>query len=890
MTRSFKGYSGQSEINSWVVTDTHGISIDTIKAACKKLPNQSPDIVFMLGDIITYLYYKQITTTDHSICYIFKLADALTSGTRPIVYARGNHETRAAYSTYLKDYIGGDTGELYFTYTYGPISSIVLDFGEDKVDTHHEYTGFANFREYNAKQTEWLNALDGYPKADTATYKLAISHGNTVKNHYAADWMSPLTEYGSDLMISGHTHTYALYVPEGYSLAAKTVDNTLSTLVNGANGETITQYGAGINSHVTNFPHMICGAHYGKYSHFIASQLTFKNGQIITRGATDTQAFGTTFTINAGLNEEAIIEGPGEKQPAPAYRKPDYYDVNTDNKVGSTTLADDTNFKLITKPVVFDTGDNYTVVWASTEGTTATAEVRVHIDGAVYKFADQISGYSNYISNTMVNYGYCGGSFYPTKNIHTAVVQKEYLEQGKYECVTQHLSAAGYTTNVELGCEVSTGLIDFDGYDDGEDVDMLFVSQWNGHKDMVSKLRTPLKNSDVLVLGGNIAEKMQSTTDLQNLIYSLGSLTSGKKPVYFARGASELNGAFAPYLNKALRTDTNEFYAKVSFGPVSSIILDTAAAYDDSYAAYNNMVHFEAIRAKQLDWLAEQSYDGSKYNVVFSSVPELFDNMGTDYNRYLNAMGADIAVAGSADASAFTAAGSRGQNYATVSNGSYGGDGTVATKLSFKNGVITVSVIGDNAAVLSTNTVNVKANDTTAYSDVSSASWYADAANYASIQTLMVGTSATTFAPEETVTRGQAAVVLANLANADLETADIDSTPFTDVDENAYYAKAVAWCYENKVTVGTAADKFSPEQSLTREMLCALVCNLYGESFPQADDCDFTDFDAVSDYAKASVAALAKAGVIVGMGDGRFAPKADVTRAQLAQILYVSKL
>ena len=883
VSRSFQGYHGQSEINAWTITDTHGINPSKVKAATAKLPNQNPDIVFMLGDLITFCSYKQVSSNsssadywNHSLCYIFRMADALTGGTRPVAYTRGNHETRVGYSTYLKEYIGGETGELYFDFTYGPISSIVLDYGEDKVDTHHEYTGFAHFEDYHNIQNQWLANLGGYPAADTAQYKITLVHGHDIDTRYATDMMAHLADYGTDMMYTGHNHTYDLMVPKGYSLAAKTIDANLTK------DYSATQYEE-TSGHTKNFPILINGSHFeaaDKTNQVFASQYTFKNGQIKTYVASSVKSYSTSFTVNAGLNTPVEDKAPLAEQSPAVFKTPDYYSVNDDE-------SDDTTFANITKPVVFDSGENYTVVWASSAGKGAVGQVRVHANGAVYKFADTTSGYSNFVSNTLESVDSAYSVFSSTKNIHSAVVPKKYLEMGKYECVSLHLQKAGYTTNLEVGAEITTGLIDFDGYDKGEDVEMMVVSDWNTADDMVSKLRTSAKTADVLVLGGNIASKMQTPTDFSDMLYSIGQLTNGKKPVYFVRGESEIKGAYAPYLMRVLKFKSNQFFNKVTFGPVTSLIFDTAAPYADSFTGYNGLVSFEATRKAQYDWLANESFGDSEYNLVFSSNSQLYNYCGTDYNKLLNKMGADLAVFSDSKTSAFTANGERGQSYATATNGSFAGDGTIATVLNFKDGNITVKAI-KSGATLMTNTVSNAANEAVAFADVESTAWYAEAVSYSAQQSLMVGKSNDTFDPESSVTRAEAAVVLASLANADLE--NTVATPFADVDKDAYYAKAVAWCYENKVTFGTSETTFSPDATLTREQLCALIVNMFPDKFEATEECDFADYDAVADYAKTAVAALSQNGVIVGMGDGNFMPKADVTRAQLAQILYASQL
>ncbi len=892
VTRSFKGYHNQQEINIWTVTDTHGIDMNIVKTAVNNLPAKTADMLFMLGDITTYTHGKMMSQDTHSIEYIIKLAELLTGGTIPVAYTRGNHETRSKYSTYIKEYLAGDTGELYFTFDYGPLSSIVVDYGEDKVDTHHEYTGFASFDNYRKEQTYWLSGLDGYNNKDSQ-YKIVLSHGGDTNKHYGNDWTKFFSEYGTDYLVSGHTHYLQMCTPTGYKLISKTLDKDFEALIaesvndDGTAYAKFDQYVEG-HSYCTTFPVWVGGFHYKHKGakQFVASQFTLKNGVITTTAATSEGPISTKFEIQAGLNEQNIIEGYVEDIKPADYRNPDYYKANDDNKVGLTTVANDTSFKFLSKPVVFDVGNKYyNVVWSTTHGESATGEVRVNVDGKIYKFSDSASGYYRINSNKLELLSANAGN----KNIHSVIVPKKYLEMGKYECVSRHIMNVEYTTNMELGIEISTGLIDFDGYDDGEDVEMLVVSQWEESDKMYTKVRNMAKTADVIVMNGSVAQNMQSPTDFVEMLYGMGIVSNGKKPVYFVRGNSEIQGDFAPYVINDIQVRTGQFYNKVEFGPVSTIILDTASKIADDAVYYNGLAVFENVRVKQLGWLKGQSYGDSTYNLVFSESAELYNNLGTDYNKVLNTLGTDLAVFSDSETSYFNARDYRAQSYAIAGNGSYKGDGTVATKLNFADGIITVTALSQSGSAIKTNTVDTTVTKTD-YTDVDDDAWYSDAVDYTTEQNLMVGVGDDKFAPEDKVTRAQAAVVLANLENADLSKADIKATPFKDVDEKAYYAAAVAWCYENKVTYGTSETTFSPDMELTREQLCTLICNMYPEKFPVEEKCDFVDFADVSDWAKTSVAAMAKAGVVSGTGNGKFEPKTVITRASLAQILYAADI
>lgn len=94
------------------------------------------------------------------------------------------------------------------------------------------------------------------------------------------------------------------------------------------------------------------------------------------------------------------------------------------------------------------------------------------------------------------------------------------------------------------------------------------------------------------------------------------------------------------------------------------------------------------------------------------------------------------------------------------------------------------------------------------------------AVKWAAANGVTAGTSATTFSPNDTCTRAQAVTLLYNAAGAP---AVSDTVSFADVAADAYYADAVAWAAANGVTVGTSATTFSPDDACTRgQIVCML--------------------------------------------------------------------
>lgn len=105
------------------------------------------------------------------------------------------------------------------------------------------------------------------------------------------------------------------------------------------------------------------------------------------------------------------------------------------------------------------------------------------------------------------------------------------------------------------------------------------------------------------------------------------------------------------------------------------------------------------------------------------------------------------------------------------------------------------------------------------FTDVPADAYYADAVRWAVSKGITSGTSATTFAPDMTVTRAQTVTFLYRAAG----TPAVSGGSFADVDANAYYADAVAWAVAEGITSGTSATTFSPDAACTRGQIVTFL-------------------------------------------------------------------
>lgn len=170
--------------------------------------------------------------------------------------------------------------------------------------------------------------------------------------------------------------------------------------------------------------------------------------------------------------------------------------------------------------------------------------------------------------------------------------------------------------------------------------------------------------------------------------------------------------------------------------------------------------------------------------------------------------------------------------------------------------------------------------------DVTEDKWYYDAVAYVYQQGIMVGMSETTFEPNTTVNRAQVVQMLYNLEGQPQVSGD---SGFSDIRDDQWYAKAVAWASANDVVAGYEDGTFRPTRAVTREEFAQILynyakCKGYGLS-ASADLGKFPDAGQVSSWAETALSWANGNGLINGHDDGRLDPKGSTIRAQAASIL-----
>lgn len=185
------------DINVLSVSDWHTFN-KKAETAVKAL-GEDYQAVVLLGDCAPGLMGEKDVAD-----YIIKFGYDLTGGTMPIIYTRGNHETRGTEAVNLSDYLGIEN--FYFTTSIGSYDIIVLDSCEDKEDSHPEYGGMVDYKQYRTKMVDWLNNLQN----DENNKTIVFSHSKEIciEEDLSDSALNKINALNTSLLVSAHEHIY----------------------------------------------------------------------------------------------------------------------------------------------------------------------------------------------------------------------------------------------------------------------------------------------------------------------------------------------------------------------------------------------------------------------------------------------------------------------------------------------------------------------------------------------------------------------------------------------------------------------------------------------------------------------------------------------------------
>lgn len=173
------------------------------------------------------------------------------------------------------------------------------------------------------------------------------------------------------------------------------------------------------------------------------------------------------------------------------------------------------------------------------------------------------------------------------------------------------------------------------------------------------------------------------------------------------------------------------------------------------------------------------------------------------------------------------------------------------------------------------------------FGDVKSGDWFYNDVKYVYEKGMMAGTAADVFAPNATTTRAMIVTILYRLEGSPAVTG---TSSFVDVPAGQWYTDAVNWAAANQIVKGTSATTFAPNASITREQMAAILYRYAQykgyDVTKKADLSGYSDNGQVSAYAKDALAWANAAKLINGVTNTTLAPQGNATRAQVSAILH----
>ena len=208
---SFTPVDSSDGLKYYVLSDVHSAFDGAISAATKQ---GNLDFLVILGDTISMVESKKDANASSA------MASAITNGSIPVIYARGNHEIKGESAEDLYKYVGSQDQKFYFTFSLGDVKGIVLDLGEDHDDDWWEYYDTAQFGLYRDEQTALLQQCIDEDFFAGCNYSMVLCHipvtfVNDSNNHvrYKTEWTKLIDEMDIDVMLSGHEHDLTVFAP-----------------------------------------------------------------------------------------------------------------------------------------------------------------------------------------------------------------------------------------------------------------------------------------------------------------------------------------------------------------------------------------------------------------------------------------------------------------------------------------------------------------------------------------------------------------------------------------------------------------------------------------------------------------------------------------------------
>lgn len=119
---------------------------------------------------------------------------------------------------------------------------------------------------------------------------------------------------------------------------------------------------------------------------------------------------------------------------------------------------------------------------------------------------------------------------------------------------------------------------------------------------------------------------------------------------------------------------------------------------------------------------------------------------------------------------------------------------------------------------------------------------------------------------------------------------EVAAPSFEDLEEDSALYDAVCWAFENGLVTGTTETTFAPNDLLTREQVCTILARFAAlekiDMIQVVEPDQFKDSLYIQEYARSGVTACQLAGVVKGYDDGFFYPTENMSRQEVCAVIY----
>ena len=208
---TFKPVDSSDGIQYLSFSDIHMNDWQTVKTA-KTV--EKYDFLVLAGDAISDV------ETFEDANFMNQVANKITGGQIPVVYARGNHDVKGRYGEQMHNFAGSKGEKFYYNFYFDNVYGIVLDLGEDHDDDWWEYYDTAHYDDYRQEQIEFLKDEITKHEYDAYDYHLVACHIpitfiNYRHNHVEVkkEMTTLLNQMDIDMLLCGHQHDIMIFVP-----------------------------------------------------------------------------------------------------------------------------------------------------------------------------------------------------------------------------------------------------------------------------------------------------------------------------------------------------------------------------------------------------------------------------------------------------------------------------------------------------------------------------------------------------------------------------------------------------------------------------------------------------------------------------------------------------